>query len=198
MITGIILAAGQSKRMGQPKQLLPFRGETLLGTTLALAKTALDDVVVVLGADAPMILKQIDLHGTNCIIHPGYTHGLSSSLLTGLRAIATRPEITAAVILLGDQPTVRVEAITALCQHFYSHPDIATIVPHYGNQAGNPVLFAKSAWPILETRLTGDEGARRLIAMGEPAPIAHISLPVEWWPDDIDTWDDYYHMLSPH
>ncbi len=191
MIAGIVLAAGQAKRMGRPKQLLPFRGETLLGATLAMAATALNSVVVVLGASAEVIIAQVDLHGAEVVMNPDYATGQASSLLAGLHALATKPEVTAAVVLLGDQPTVHGEAIAALCNHHRWHPDTATIVPCYGARRGNPVLFARSVWHQLAANLAGDEGARRLIARGEPAPLVEISLQEEWRPPDIDTWDDY-------
>jgi molybdenum cofactor cytidylyltransferase len=191
VIAGIVLAAGQAKRMGRPKQLLSFRGETLLGTTLAIAATALDNVVVVLGAAAETIAAQVDLHGTEAVINPDYATGQASSLLVGLQAMAAKSDVTAVVVLLGDQPTVRGEVITTLCDYHLAHPDVATVVPCYGTRRGNPVLFAQSAWPLLVTSITGDEGARQLIARGEPAPLIDISFPEVWRPQDIDTWDDY-------
>jgi molybdenum cofactor cytidylyltransferase len=191
MISGLVLAAGSSTRMGQPKQLLPYRGETILGGVLALATSALAHVLVVLGAAHEAILAQVDLHGADYLVHPDFKDGQASSLCAGLRALAERSDISACMVLLGDQPTVRREAIAAVCQHHVSQPDTATIVPRYGTRIGNPVLFARSAWPILETSLAGDTGARRLIARGEPAPLAYVDLPEAWWPDDIDTWSDY-------
>jgi molybdenum cofactor cytidylyltransferase len=191
VIAGIVLAAGQAKRMGSPKQLLPFRGGTLLGATLAIATAALGTTVVVLGASAETIVAQVDLHGAEAVINPDYPTGQASSLVVGLRAMAAKSDITGAVILLGDQPTVRGEAIATLCDYHRMHPDVATIVPCYDTRRGNPVLFARSAWPLLVTGVTGDEGARQLIARGEPAPLVDISLPEEWRPQDIDTWDDY-------
>jgi len=183
--------------MGQPKQLLPFRGETLLGATLAIAASVLDSVVVVIGASAEAIIAQVDLHGAEVVMNPDYATGQASSLVVGLRAVAAKPDVAGAVILLGDQPTVRGEAITTLCDYYLAHPDVATIVPSYGARRGNPVFFAQSAWPMLVKSVTGDEGARQLIARGEPAPLVEIPLPEEWRPQDIDTWDDYSSLIRP-
>jgi molybdenum cofactor cytidylyltransferase len=191
MISGLVLAAGTSSRMGRPKQLLPYRGTTLLGAVLALATGVLDRVLVVLGAAHERILAQVDLHGADYVVHAGFQEGQASSLRAGLRALAQQSDVSACIVMLGDQPTVRREALIALCQQHVSQPDTATLVPRYGTRTGNPVLFARSAWPILEKHLAGDSGARALIARGEPAPLAYLDLPDVWWPDDIDTWDDY-------
>lgn len=194
MISGLVLAAGTSSRMGQPKQLLPYHDETLLGSVLALATSVLDNVLVVLGAAHEAILEQVDLHGADYLVHPDFQDGQASSLRVGLQALAQRPDVAACIVLLGDQPTIRCEALAALRQRHMTQPQMATLVPRYGTRTGNPVLFARSAWPMLERHLAGDIGARALLARGEPAPLAYVDLPDEWWPNDIDTWSDYQRL----
>ena len=189
MIAGIVLAAGASRRLGHPKQLLPFGGETLLGHVLAQATATLDRVIVVLGASSSDILAHVDLHGATPIQNPTHQAGQATSLLTGLRGVAAWPDAEAALVLLGDQPLAHPEVITRLIATL-RQTAAATVVPRYGERLGNPVLFARRAWPLLQT-LSGDTGARHLLARGEPAPLVEVDLPAAWWPHDIDTWADY-------
>ncbi len=194
MIAGIVLAAGASQRLGRPKQLLPFGGATLLGHVLAQATAALDRVVVVLGASSSDILAHVDLHGATAIQNPVYQLGQATSLLAGLCAVAEWSDAEAALILLGDQPLVYPEAITQIIATM-RQTQATTVVPRYGARQGNPVLFARRAWPALQA-LAGDTGARHLLAQGEPAPLVEVALPAAWWPHDIDTWDDYQAILA--
>lgn len=195
MIAALVLAAGEARRLGQPKQLLPLHKGTMLGHTIAIATGAVDRVVVVLGANANMILTEVHLHGATTVLNPDYQQGQASSLIAGLRALEQMPEIEAAIVMLGDQPTVHPEVFMLLIaarRSTHAH----TVVPRYGDVLGNPVLFAREAWPMLASSLSGDRGARRLIMQGEPAPLVEVACPAAWWPPDIDTWDDYYALIE--
>lgn len=195
MIAALVLAAGASRRLGQPKQLLPLHHGTVLGQTIASATAAVDRVVVVLGAHASEILTQAHLHGAITVLNPQYQLGQASSLIVGLRALERMPEIAAAVVMLGDQPTIHPDVFMPLIAAWRAaHAN--TVVPKYGDQLGNPVLFARAAWPVLAASLSGDSGARRLIMQGEPAPLVEVAFPAAWWPPDIDTWDDYYALIE--
>ncbi len=195
MIAGIVLAAGAARRMGQPKQTLPLGGTTLLGGTNARVTAALERVVVVLGAAAATIQAQVDLHGAEVVIAPDHAEGQAAALRAGLRAVMAWPTCDAALVLLGDQPTVRSEAIQQItAAYLATRPQPATVVPRYGDRRGHPVLFARAAWPLLLRELHGDAGARDLLARGEPAPLLAVDLPAAWWPDDIDTWADYLRL----
>ncbi len=190
MIAGIVLAAGTSSRLGQPKQLLPLGTRTILEHTCALATSILDPVVVVLGAAVAEIRHQTQLGTVRIVEHPNFADGQASSLQAGLRALVPMDAIEAVVVLLGDQPLVHSAAITALIAAWQADPLARAVFPNYGGQRGNPVLFARSAWSALMT-LTGDAGARQLLASGQLTPVAQVALPGEWWPRDVDTLEDY-------
>lgn len=195
MIAGIVLAAGSSSRLGQPKQLLPYGQGTLLGATLALAHVALDPVVVVLGAAAAEIRARVDLGRAIVVENPDYAQGQATSLIAGVRALIPRPEVEAALVMLGDQPRVRPEVLAALSAAWRADPALHAVVPVYGAQRGNPVLFARAAWPAL-LALTGDTGARALFAAGRLEPTQTLAFPADWWPRDVDTWEDYQALIA--
>jgi CTP:molybdopterin cytidylyltransferase MocA len=192
VIAGVVLAAGASSRLGQPKQLLPFRGRPLLETTLARVVTArLDEVVVVLGGSAEAILAQIDLHGARPVLNPDYRDGQSTSLRAGLAAVEDRAE--AVVFVLGDQPLQSVAVIDALVAT-YRQTGAPIVAPTYGGVRGNPVLFASVTFPLLHG-LSGDQGARPLLrARADLVRDVPVGVPAP--PADIDTWDDYRAVLA--
>ena len=123
-IGAVILAAGVSSRMGEPKQLLRLGGKTLLEQVLDNARSAaVDEIVVVLGAAAENIRQQIDLSNTKVVINSSYQQGMGTSLGAGLAALD--PAINAALILLADQPFVRPATLDRICEeHRRSHPQI--------------------------------------------------------------------------
>ena len=110
--TGLVLAAGESRRLGQPKQLLPYGGATLLDHVLGVARAcSFDQLLCVLGSDAAAIREQVDLSGVEVVLNPGSAQGgCSSSIAAALGAI--RSDVL--VVLLGDQPGVRPETVGVL------------------------------------------------------------------------------------
>src|SRR3954463_14159491 len=102
-VAGLVLAAGGSSRMGQPKQVLPFDGTTLLGTVLDTARSCgFDQLLVTLGGAAGHGLANVDLTGAGVVHNPQYEEGCSSSIAAALPAVAPRCDVL--VMLLGDQP----------------------------------------------------------------------------------------------
>ncbi|HEX5498621.1 MAG TPA: NTP transferase domain-containing protein, partial [Thermomicrobiales bacterium] len=117
MISGIILAAGDSTRLGRPKQLLPVGGLPLLAHVLRhAAASRLDDVVVVLGHDAEAIAEAVGEWGQRIAVNPDFAAGQSTSLKIGLAAVP--PQAEAALVLLGDQPEVGPAIIDAVIAAF--------------------------------------------------------------------------------
>ena len=158
-IGAVILAAGMSSRMGEPKQLLRLGEKTLLGQVLDNARSAaLDEIVLVLGAAAESIRQRVDLSKIKVVINSSYQQGMGTSLGAGLAAL--EPAINAALILLADQPFVRPTTLDRICEEYRrSHAQI--VIPLYNGFRGNPVLLDRSVFPEV-TALSGDVGCRAI------------------------------------
>jgi molybdenum cofactor cytidylyltransferase len=186
-VTGIVLAAGTSSRLGRPKQLLDLAGRPVLRhvvETLHLAPV--DEIVVVLGHRAEEIAAAVPLNDrVRLATNPDFASGQSTSLRAGLLAAGDQSQ--AAVILLGDQPGMRAEAVKALIEAWRSGAG-PVVQATYGGAPGHPVLFDRSVWTELE-RAEGDEGARGLLASH---PVWRTLVEVGGSPPlDIDSEDDY-------
>jgi molybdenum cofactor cytidylyltransferase len=189
-IAGIILAAGESRRFGQPKQLLDWNGEPLVRK---LAQTALEaglsKVIVVTGANAgetSAVLEDLPL--TN-IYNSGWHEGQSSSIRLGIQSIGDH--VNAAIFLLADQPFISVDLVQTLAaEHSISMAPI--IAPVVQNQRGNPVLFDRKTFPEL-LKLKGNEGGRTIFDRFSP-------LYIKWHDPrillDIDTPEDYLRIKN--
>ncbi|MGE5251236.1 MAG: nucleotidyltransferase family protein [Bacteroidota bacterium] len=144
MITAIILAAGQSRRMGRPKMLLPWGVSTVLQTVVAAFDAArVDRIVVVTGADREQVETLVQ-PPAQAVFNPAFAGGeMLSSIQTGLEAI--KPQAGAALIGLGDQPQVQLSTIQSLL-HAYADSNAHLIVPSYRNHRGHPWLVAQTRW----------------------------------------------------
>ncbi len=191
-IAGIILAGGRSSRMGRVKQLLPWRGTTLLGSVLALARRSrLDKLVLVLGCASEAILQTVDLQGAQVIVNPDYAQGQSTSLQAGLGALPE--DIQAAVFLLGDQPLVTA-AIIDLIISTYTETKAPLVIPVHAGRRGNPVLIHCSLFPELRA-LEGDTGARVMFERYADS-ICEVPVLDNSICRDIDTWEDYQELIG--
>ena len=160
-VAGIVLAAGRSSRMGSMKQLLPFRGKTLLGHSLLQAcRSNLAEVVLVLGHRYEEVKKTINpalFHDILRIVeNRNYANGLSTSLIAGLDAVGNR--CSHVMILLADMPGVGTEMINLLIDRYLDSGMPAGAVSARG-RAGHPVIFSSGLYPEIR-RLTGDVGGK--------------------------------------
>lgn len=186
-IVGVILAGGSSSRLGRPKQLLPLGDRPVLAHTLAHARAAaLDGVIVVLGHEAAAAQERIDFAGTQVVVNPDYREGQSTSLRAGLAALP--PDTDAALFILGDQPLIGAAVHDALIAARRA-TGAPIVMPTYAGGRGNPVLIASELFPEL-AGVTGDQGARGVIRAHKDA-VHEVPIPGPSLSDDLDTEEDY-------
>jgi molybdenum cofactor cytidylyltransferase len=185
---GIVLAAGESRRFGQPKQLLDYHGQPFVRTVAQTALSAgLSPVIVVTGANAGQVEAAIHDLPITINRNPDWKDGQSTSLKTGLEALPG--EIGAAIFLLADQPQVTPTVLRALVEQHSA--DLAPIVaPLVAGQRANPVLFDRVTFPDL-LALTGDVGGRAIFSK---YPVNYLPWHDEDLLVDVDTKDDYQNL----
>ncbi len=189
-VTGLVLAAGGSSRLGQPKQLLPFGSGTLLGHVLDVARACPFDqtLCVVGGGGGRPALDAVGFEGVDVIENPAFGEGCSSSIAAALGAVADACDVL--VLMLGDQPGVGVGTVGALLA---GRGDAALAVCRYDDGRGHPFAFGRSVFGDLAT-LHGDKGVWKLL---DRAGDAVVDVPVSGRvPLDVDTWEDYERVLA--
>jgi CTP:molybdopterin cytidylyltransferase MocA len=186
-VVAVVLAAGDATRFGSAKQLAPLGGRPLLQHPLdALADAGMDDVVVVLGAEAAAIEAAIAWRRERRLVNPRPQDGLASSLRVGLDAAAEDPTAEAVLIVLGDQPSLRPEVIRAILDAGGT-TDRPIVRPRYAaDGAPNPVLVRRDAWALA----AGLEGDRGLGAMLAERPDLVAEVRVAGTIPDVDTPGD--------
>jgi len=185
----IILAAGSSSRMGLPKQLLQFRGASLLRHAAERALGAHPaEVVAVLGFEADRIKHEIDDLPVRIVLNPLWNEGIASSIRRGLSSLP--PTVNAALMLLCDQPFVSTELLIRLITGCTDERPITAT--GYEQTAGVPACFQRQLFPELNL-LTGDHGAKRII---DKDPSRVTSIPFDAANTDIDTLEDYQKFLD--
>ena len=187
MISAIVLAAGESSRFGGCKQLVRMSGKTLLDHVLDTLRTAttIHDVLVVLGARAEEIRREVRFDCERIVMNPDHARGMSTSIHAALRAL---PENTdAAMFVLADQPFVSPQTIDALASE-YERSKAALIVPTYKGARGNPVVAARSLFGEMMS-IKGDVGLRALFDK-YAATIVRIPVDDVGIVTDIDTPQD--------
>jgi molybdenum cofactor cytidylyltransferase len=156
----IILAAGASRRMHLPKQLLPYKRKTLLQYTIdEAAKSKAGFVFFVLGANAAEIQKSIHAENAHMVLNEAWPEGMGSSIRAGIAALPD--SVDAAIISLCDQPLLCSFVFDSLIDTFISSGK-SIVASEYAGSPGVPVLFARKHFPELAA-LQGDSGARSII-----------------------------------
>jgi molybdenum cofactor cytidylyltransferase len=188
-VTGLVLAAGGSARLGRPKQLLPYGGGTLLGHVLGIAQACgFDQIVVPIGGHADEVQASVDLGGADVVVNPAYGQGCSSSIAAAIGALDPRCE--ALVLLLGDQPGVTPATVRALLD---GRGEAPLAVCRYDDGRGHPIAFAPSVFADLAD-LHGDKAVWKLLERrgGEV-----VEVPVAGrTPRDVDTPEDYRAVVA--
>jgi molybdenum cofactor cytidylyltransferase len=193
MITAIILAAGESKRMGSPKMLLPWRQGTVLGQVISVfAKAGLEDILVITGSEHEQIEDVIAGMAGNypvrSVYNEEYASGdMLSSIQTGLRDLAHK-EVGAAMIGLGDQPQVEEGTVRAIRDSF-ERTHHRLIVPSHANRRGHPWLVGQEFWgEILGMR--SPQTPRDFLSL-HAAGIHYVESGSSSILADLDTPEDY-------
>jgi molybdenum cofactor cytidylyltransferase len=188
-VTGLVLAAGGSSRLGRPKQLLPFRGGPLLQSSVDIARTVgFDQLLVTVGAAADEVEAAVDLEGVEVVRNPRFESGCSSSITAALGVVDDAS--TGIVLMLGDQPGVRADTISRLVAGAAAGP---LGVCRYADGRGHPLWLGRAVFDELAT-LHGDKGVWKLVESGRHTVVdVDIAGPV---PVDVDTWDDYERLLE--
>ena len=185
MISAILLAAGKASRMGKPKQLMPLGGGTILEQAIDnLLSSAVSEVVVVVGHRAEEVMKVLDARPAKLVINPDYEHGMSTSIIAGLKAVDSQAQ--AVMLALGDQPLIDSQAIDRLIDEF-SHHDKGIAIPTYQGRRGHPIIFAEKYREKL-LKLKGDIGGRQIIK-DHPEDILEVAVNCKGIIIDIDTVD---------
>jgi molybdenum cofactor cytidylyltransferase len=192
MIAGIVLAAGASRRLGRPKQLLPLGGRPLLDWVLqAMRDAAFDRVVLVLGHEAEAMRRALDLSGIDVVVNKSYADGMSTSMRAGLGALG--PEVAGAVVAMGDQPFIDKNLIAALLAERV-RTGLPMVAVDYGDYRGPPVYLDRTVWPAAEA-LSGDQGARALLK-NNPERVATVRVAGPGVSLDVDTEAAYAEALG--
>lgn len=178
--------------MGTPKQLLAFRGESLLRRTIAAAiEGGCAPVVVVTGANADAVRPELSGLDVWEEWNGEWETGLASSLRAGVERVGGDPSISAAVILLADQPHVGADVVARLiASHLASRA--AVVASRYASTAGVPALFVRGLFPEL-ARVSGGSGAKAVI---ERHAAASVCVDFEEGGIDVDTPDDYARLVA--
>jgi molybdenum cofactor cytidylyltransferase len=185
-VSGLVLGAGASTRFGQPKQLLPFRGTTLLGWAIAQAgqATGLDELIVVLGRAADEVRQQVVFGNAKVVENPVFSEGCASSYRAGIAALDTGSD--AVMILLGDQPGVDPEIIDQVAQE-WRQADRQIALASYQGRKGHPMLFARPLFDKL-VALHGDKAAWKIVDANTDL-VLQVSFDRPF-PEDIDTLEE--------
>lgn len=189
----LIIAAGESKRMGSPKQLLQLEGDTLINRITHIVKQAVDfPIYLVLGASAESIQAQLPKLDLSIVYNDYWQEGMASSIRIGLTAaLAKNAHLEGVLILVCDQPFINVNTINSLLQ-LQNEKDIPMAAAYYNDIMGTPALFHQIVFDELLS-LKGDVGAKRII-QARPEEVAKLHF--EKGLLDIDTKEDYQALLK--
>ena len=188
-VTGLVLGAGGSARLGRPKQLLDYGDSTLLGHVVGVARDCeFGQTIVAIGGNAQDVREQVDLDGTYVVVNEDYGEGCASSIAAALAVVDPRADVL--VLMLGDQPGVSAETVAALLA---GRGEAPLAVCRYEDGRGHPIAFGREVFGAL-AELHGDGGVWRLLDRGgEDVVEVPIGGPI---PRDVDTEEDYRAVLE--
>jgi molybdenum cofactor cytidylyltransferase len=192
-LSGVVLAAGESRRMGKPKQLLPFGGATILERVVdALLDAGVGEVIVVLGHLAEEVRVVLGDRPVKVVINEAYREGMLSSVQCGVRAAGTAQD--AALFALGDQPHIESQVVREVMDAYRSG-EAGMVIPRYGGKKGHPIIINLQRYRAAILRLPAHVGLNAL--MQEYADdVRFIEVSTEDIIRDIDVPEDYRRELA--
>jgi molybdenum cofactor cytidylyltransferase len=191
-IWAIILAAGESKRMGSPKMLLPFMGITIIENVIAnVSGSKVDNIMVVLGADRDSIVKLIRTKAVNYCYNENYKDGMLSSVMCGFRNIPI--DHSAVLVFQGDQPLITPKAINSVIEVYLSSGK-GIVIPVYESKRGHPILIDRKYRNEIQ-KLNPAEGLRSL-ALKYSDDVLEVNTDVAGILRDFDTYDEYKNEIN--
>ncbi len=188
MVTALILAAGQGKRLGGVKPLLTHETATLIELVIANYRASkVNNIILVLGHEARRVVQKIPLAGLKVVINPTPSLGMSASIQRGMAHLATRSE--AIMIAMGDMPLIGPDTINTVIAGFEkSKKGIA--VPVFDKKRGHPVIFDQKKYIDSLLELRGDVGAKEIIE-ANPKDILEVKVKTDGVLVDVDTKEDW-------
>jgi molybdenum cofactor cytidylyltransferase len=203
----IVIAAGESRRMGTPKQLLPWHGRTFIEQIVStLLESPLDEIVVVLGHRADEIRAQIpnltsaDATGegqivgpvVRALLNPRYTEGMLTTIQCGIAALGD--DVRAAYIALVDQPQIKASTLATLRQQFEAGGK-GIVVPSHQMRRGHPLLIDLRKYRAEILAIDGPPGLQKLLR-SHPDDILHVNFDDASVLADLDTPEDYRRAIQ--
>jgi molybdenum cofactor cytidylyltransferase len=189
-VAGIIIAAGESKRLGTPKQLLPWQGKMLLEYIIqTISNCNIDPIHVILGSNYEQITSVINFQGVKIINNKNWKEGKGTSISLGIRSLPE--QIKAAFIFVGDQPFLNANLIGALL-HLYKNKEFDIVAPFVHGIQSNPVLFNQSVFKEL-IKLKGEEGGKDIFKKFRLEKLDWDKEQILW---DIDSLEDYQKLIN--
>ncbi len=188
MISSILLAAGESKRMGRPKLLLKWGQCTIIEKSVdTLLASKIDELIVVLGYKAQAILRRLGTRRLKAVINHQYRMGMSTSIRRGLEKVNSKSE--AILIALADQPFIETDVINHLIDVYCRNPH-GIVLPSYKGRRGHPVILNRLRYQGEMGELMGDVGCRPILNR-HSEHILEVEVDSEGVIVDIDTWGEY-------
>ncbi|MBK34336.1 MAG: hypothetical protein CME26_02260 [Gemmatimonadetes bacterium] len=191
-IHGLVLAAGLSRRMGAFKQLLPFGSRTVVESVVqAVRDGGVDDLTVVLGHRQEEVRTVLAPLKVSTVLNPAYEDGMFSSVLCGIRHLASADAV---LLALGDQPQMTAPIVRTVVDAF-RETEAGIVVPVFGEKRGHPIALDLARYRAEIQALTGDEGLKPVVR-GHPEDTIELSIDNELILRDMDTREDYERELD--
>jgi molybdenum cofactor cytidylyltransferase len=196
MIVAVVLSAGESSRMGQPKALLPIDGESFIERIVSvLQKTSVARIIVILGHNADEMRRRIEHLPVEILINPGYKLGQLSSLQVAVRRLESESDCDGMLVHLVDHPYIDAKLTETLIENFSASGKLI-VVPRYKGKRGHPVIFSRKLFGEL-LAAPMDQGAKAVVN-AHRGDTLEVNTEDEGITLDIDTPELYRQYIKEH